>query len=124
MLKDKFKNILDQTLQSIPGVIGVLVIDQDGKLFYQNGRFDVSPKELGAAVAVGTSAIKITGELLKQETNSVLTEYNKMKIYQMPIGREYFLVLLLKIKDMYFGEVRNKIDKISETIYKIIITDG
>ena len=70
-------------LQGIPGVIGVLMIDQDGKLLYKNGRFDTSPQELGAGIAVNLSAITIVGKLLNQEMSTVLTEFNKLKIYQI-----------------------------------------
>lgn len=124
MFKDKFKSILDQKLQSIPGIIGILMIDEDGNLIYQNGRFDVSPRELGAKIAVSRSAIKIAGELLNQEVVNVLTEYSTMKIYQVQIERQYFLILLMKINDIYFGEVRNKLNEAAKDIYKIITTDG
>ncbi|MFX0133304.1 MAG: roadblock/LC7 domain-containing protein [Candidatus Hodarchaeota archaeon] len=124
MSNDKLNNILDRMLQGIPGIICVLMIDQDGNLFYKNGRFDVLPNELGAAIAVNLSVIKMAGKLLKQEMNTVLTEFNKMKIYQIQIGTQYFLILLLKIKDNYFGEVRIKINKVVEKIHENIFTIG
>jgi len=118
MSNDKLNNILDRLLQGIPGIISVLMIDHDGNLVYKNGRFDVSPNELGARIAVNLSAIKVAGQLFEQDMNTVLTEFNKMKIYQIQIGSQYFLILLLKIKDIYFGEVRIKINKIVEKIHE------
>jgi len=121
MFNDNLKNSLDHALHGIPGIISVLMIDQDGKLLYKNGRFDISPHELGAGIAVNLSAIKIAGNLLKQEMNTVLAEFNKMKIYQIQIGDQYFLILLLKIKDIYFGEVRLKINKAADEIHNKIL---
>jgi predicted regulator of Ras-like GTPase activity (Roadblock/LC7/MglB family) len=124
MSNDKLNNILDRLLQGIPGIISLLMIDHDGNIVYKNGRFDVSPNELGARIAVNLSAIKAAGQLFKQDMNTVLTEFNKMKIYQIQIGTQYFLILLLKIKDTYFGEVRIKINKVVEKIHENFFTIG
>lgn len=105
-------------LQGIPGIICMFLIDHDGKLLYQNGRFDISPDELGAQIAVNLSAIRHAGNLLQQELSTVLVEYNKMKIYHIKIGAQYFLILLMKIKDSYFGEVRIRLNKAIAEIQK------
>jgi len=118
---DKLKNIIGPMLQGIPGVISVLLINQDGKLIYKNGRFDTSPEELAAGMAVNLAVITIVGKSLSQEMNTVLAEFNKMKIYQIQLTGKYFLVLFLKIKDVYFGEVRFKINKVVEEINNKIL---
>lgn len=111
MMNEKFNKTLDPVLAGIPGVIGIIIINQDGIPIYFNGRFDISINKLSAYLAVCSATLKQAGKLLKQEINTILTEYHKLKIYQIKITPQYSLIIMFKIKDAYLGEIRRRLSQ-------------
>ena len=116
MTNEKFNKTLEPVLNGVPGVIGMIIINQDGIPIYFNGRFDVPLNKLSGYLAVCCETLKQAGELLGQEINTILTEYNNLKLYQVKISSQYTLIIFFKIKDAYLGEIRRKIGKAVEEL--------
>ncbi len=120
MTNEKIDKSLNPVLKGIPGVIGMIIINQDGIPIYFNGRFDINLHKLSGYLAVCGATFKQVGKLFSQEVNTILTEYKKLKIYQIKITSEYSLVIMFKIKDAYLGEIMRNINKAVEEIGSLL----
>ena len=118
MTIEKLNEKLGKFLSGIPGIIGIMIINKDGKPVYINGCYDLHPELFGSKIAICNTILKIIGNVHKQKVNSILTEYDQLRLYQIEFVDDHYLIVLLKIKTMYFGEVRNKIHNALEEITK------
>ncbi|MBD3288337.1 hypothetical protein GF337_05995 [candidate division KSB1 bacterium] len=122
MIDTDLNRVFKPLFRGLPGVIGVVLFNNDGKPVYVNGRIDISVYEFGAKAAVCYAAAEHAGNLLDRELYAILTEFNNLKIFQIKISQEYFLSVILKINDAYLGEIRRKLGRAVKDIcryYKV-----
>ncbi|MBN1348050.1 roadblock/LC7 domain-containing protein [candidate division KSB1 bacterium] len=110
------KATIDQTLNNIPGIIGVMLMDLDGKPIYINGRIDMAVSELGAVSAACYAGAKEIGEYLAQSSDSItiLAEYDSFKIYHIGLSGNAQLIILTKIKESRMGMLQSEIATIEK----------
>ena len=115
-MNEKFNKTLDIILNDVPGIIGIIIINHDGIPIYFNGRFDISLNKLSAYLAVCCAILDQAGKLFQQEIYTILTEYDKLKLYQIKITSQYSLIIMFKINNAYLGEIRRRISKAVEEL--------
>lgn len=101
---DEIKDVLDDLLTNIPGVVGAILIDSDGIPISLSGRFDLPPDELGALLAACFGSYAQLGNDLGQELSTIITEYNNLKLYQIGMARG--ALVIIASKESYLGMIR------------------
>ena len=106
------KEQIDSILKTIPGVIGLIVMDLNGNPIYTNGRIDIPEARFSAELSeCYHKALKI-GEKLGQPFISFLAEYESSKIYQIGFGKGLQLVLIIKVKESQFGLLKSEVNRV------------
>ena len=100
----EIKDVIDDILANVPGVIGVILIDIDGIPISISGRFDLPPEELGAFLAACFSTYVQLGEDIGQDLATIITEYNNLKLYQLGMPRGGLIIVASK--EAYLGMIR------------------
>ena len=100
----EIKDVIDDVLANVPGVIGVILIDIDGIPISISGRFDLPPEELGAFLAACFSTYVQLGADLGQDLSTIITEYNNLKLYQLGMPRGGLIIVASK--EAYLGMIR------------------
>ena len=118
MIDTDLNKIIKPIFNGLPGVIGIVLFNNDGKPIYVNGRIDMPVQDFGAKVAVCFAAAEKAGQLFDTELYAILTEFNNLKIYQIKISQDYFLTVIFKINNAYLGEIRRKVGKAVKDICK------
>lgn len=101
---DEIKDVLDDLLTNVPGVVGAILLDIDGIPISLSGRFDLPPDELGALLAACFGSYAQLGNDLGQELLTIITEYNDLKLYQ--IGMPRGALVIIASKEAYLGMIR------------------
>lgn len=100
----EIKDVLDDLLTNVPGVVGAILIDIDGIPISVSGRFDLPPDELGALLAACFGSYAQLGNDLGQDLSTVITEYNDLKLYQIGMARG--ILVIIAAKEAYLGMIR------------------
>ncbi|MBN2091308.1 hypothetical protein JW964_16980, partial [candidate division KSB1 bacterium] len=89
----KFDSLIDDILKKVPGVIGMLLINQNGEILYTNGRFDILPFKLGIVSAICQGCMAEIGHGFNQMMASMIIEYENLKFYHLNIANNGALVI-------------------------------
>jgi len=100
----QIKEVLDDILTNVPGVVGAILIDIDGIPMAISGRFELPPEELGAFLAACFSTYVQLGGDLGQKLSTIITEYNDLKLYQLGMPRGGLIIVASK--EAYLGMIR------------------
>ena len=103
-MDNEIKDVLDDLLTNVPGVVGAILIDIDGIPISISGRFDLPPDELGALLAACFGSYAQLGNDLGQELSTIITEYNDLKLYH--IGMDRGGLVIVASKEAYLGMIR------------------
>ena len=117
-MTNEIKNILDDLLANIPGVVGAILIDIDGIPISLSGRFELPPDELGALLAACFGSYVQLGNDLGQELTTIITEYNDLKLYH--IGMDRGGLIIVASKDAYLGMIRLEAKRTIEHLSKMM----
>ena len=101
---DEVRDVLDDLLTNVPGVVGTILLDIDGIPISLSGRFDLPPEELGALLAACFGSYVQLGNDLGQELSTIITEYNDLKLYQIGMARG--ALVIIASKEAYLGMIR------------------
>lgn len=118
MIDTDLNKIIKPIFRGLPGVIGIVLFNRDGKPIYVSGRIDIPLNDFGAKAAVCFAASEQAGQLFDRELYAILTEYNNLKLYQIKISQDHFLTVIFKINNAYLGEIRRKVSKAVKEICK------
>lgn len=94
---NNLNEIVQEMVDQVPGVVGVLLIDIDGIPVAVAGEFDLDPYDLGAILATCHQSYNILGEDLGQFwIESIIAEYDDLKLVQHRMPRGSLVVVAEK----------------------------
>lgn len=94
---NRVNEIVQQMVDDVPGVVGVLLIDIDGIPVALAGEFELDPYDLGAILATCHQSYNILGEDLGQFwIESIIAEYDDLKLVQHRMPRGSLVVVAEK----------------------------
>lgn len=102
----KVKDIFDNILKNAPGVVGVILIDFDGTPIYMNGRFDISPANLGSFSTVSHACMTQIGNQIGQALGIIIARYESKSIHHFELSGGFQLIILTKTKESQFGMLK------------------
>ena len=104
----KINEIMENVFNSVPGVIGVILTDNDGIHIEKVGEFQMEPNGLGALLSACCNSYSQVGLEFNQELNTVLVGYKDMKLCQcrnsdailtvIANGKSYLGLIMLEAK--------------------------
>ncbi len=111
---NKIRSVIDDIIQRVPGVVGVLLIDIDGIPIEIVGDFSMNKEDLGAILATCYNSYAQVGTELGQGLESILVEFGNLKLCQngMPRG----LLTIIARKDSTMGMIRLEAKRAIERI--------
>ena len=113
------KDIIRDIAKNVQGVVGVILIDTDGIPVELSGDFDMPPEDLGALLSACYHSYSQVGEDLGQkEMESIIAEYNDLKLCQhgMPRGA----LIIVAEKDAYLGVIRMEAKRAIKVLTRIM----
>lgn len=116
----EIKDVLDDLLTNVPGVVGAILIDIDGIPISVSGRFDLPPDELGALLAACFGSYAQLGNDLGQELSTIITEYNDLKLYQIGMARG--ALVIIASKQAYLGMIRLEAKRAIGYLSNVMVT--
>jgi predicted regulator of Ras-like GTPase activity (Roadblock/LC7/MglB family) len=109
------RQIVENMVEHVPGVVGVLLTDSDGLPVASSGEFDLDPYDLGAIVSACHQSYQILGQDLGQFwVESIMAEFDDLKLVQhrMPRG----VLVVVAEKEAPLGVIRMEAKR---SIYEI-----
>lgn len=96
-LMNQAKDVLQDMVDAVPGVVAVMVIDSDGLPIAVAGDFDLDPYDLGAMLsACQQSYNSIGGDLGQFWVESITAEFDDLKLIQNRMPRGSLVVVTEK----------------------------
>ena len=114
----EIKNIINDILKRVSGVIGVILVDIDGIPIEVVGSFDMNKEDLGALLAACYNSYAQVGLDLGQTLESIIVEFKELKLCQTSMPRG--LLTVIANKDSYLGIIRLESKRAIEKLSKIM----